>query len=118
MAEAFYIGRDRQSRSRSGRKNTTLQFRVKSVTILTQYAKAKMIHTKDKGMDQKDWQQRRDILICVLCIGIILWAAWNILGQFVDAIVILLLSMAVAFLLSPLVDYLEKRNAPRFLASL
>ena len=69
-------------------------------------------------MDQKNWQQRRDILICVLCIGIILWAAWNILGQFVEAIVILLLSMAVAFLLSPLVDNLEKHNAPRFVASL
>lgn len=69
-------------------------------------------------MDQKNWQQRRDILICVLCIGIILWAVWNILGQFVDAIIILLLSMAVAFLLSPLVDYLEQHTMPRFLASL
>ncbi len=69
-------------------------------------------------MDQKDWQQRRDILICVLCIGIVLWAVWNVLGQFVDAIVILLLSMAVAFLLSPLVDYLEKRYAPRVIAAL
>jgi predicted PurR-regulated permease PerM len=69
-------------------------------------------------MDQKNWQQRRDILICVLCIGIILWAVWNVLGQFVEAIVILLLSMAVAFLLSPLVDYLESRHAPRFVAAL
>jgi predicted PurR-regulated permease PerM len=75
-------------------------------------------YTKDDGMDSKNWQQRRDILICVICIGIILWAAWNILGQFVDAIIILLLSMAVAFLLTPLVDYLEQHNAPRILASL
>ncbi len=69
-------------------------------------------------MDQKNWQQRRDILICVLCIGIILWAAWNVLGKFVDAIIILMLSMAVAFLLSPMVDYLEKRHAPRLVATL
>src|SRR5690242_13108390 len=80
--------------------------------------KFNLIRTKDKGMEQKDWQQRRDILICVLCVGIILWTVWNVLGQFVDAIVILLLSMAVAFLLSPLVDYLEKRHAPRFVAAL
>src|SRR5438876_9055742 len=107
-----------QSRSINERNDTNLQFRPKPATILAQHVKPKTIHSKDKGMDQKNWQQRRDILICVLCIGVILWAAWNILGQFVEAIVLLLLSMAVAFLLSPLVDYLEKHKAPRFVASL
>lgn len=67
-------------------------------------------------MDQTNWQQRRDILISVICIGIILWAIWNIAGQFVDAIVILLLSMAVAFLLTPAVNYLVRYNVPRLVA--
>ncbi len=69
-------------------------------------------------MEQTSWQQRRDFLISVICIGIILWAVWNIAGQFVEAIVILLLSMAVAFLLTPLVNYLVRYKVPRVLAAL
>src|SRR5436190_8279958 len=64
------------------------------------------------------WQRNRDILICTICIGIILWASWSILGEFVDAIVILLLSMAVAFLLKPAADLLERFKVPRLLATL
>jgi predicted PurR-regulated permease PerM len=50
--------------------------------------------------------------------GIIAWALWTVLGQFVNAIVILVLAMAVAFLLSPLVNFLVKYNVPPVLATL
>ncbi|MBV8693898.1 MAG: AI-2E family transporter [Ktedonobacteraceae bacterium] len=69
-------------------------------------------------MNSTIWQQRRDILISIICIGIILWAAWTVLGQFVDVIVILLLSMAVAFLVTPLVNLLVKRKVPHVPATL
>jgi predicted PurR-regulated permease PerM len=64
-----------------------------------------------------NWQRTRDILICTICIGIIFWASWLVLGQFVDAIVILLLSMTVAFLLNPAVNFLESFKIPRLLAT-
>jgi predicted PurR-regulated permease PerM len=68
-------------------------------------------------MDQVNWQRLRDILISIICIGIILWATWSILGQFLHAIVLLLLSMAVAFLLTPAVNYLARQKyVPRILA--
>jgi predicted PurR-regulated permease PerM len=69
-------------------------------------------------MNQINWPRTRDVLICIICIGIIFWASWTILGQFVEAIVILMLSMAVAFLLSPLVDFVTKYKVPRVLATL
>src|SRR5581483_9849944 len=69
-------------------------------------------------MNQINWARTRDVLICIICIGIIFWASWMVLGQFVEAIVILMLSMAVAFLLSPLVDFLVKYKVPRVLATL
>ncbi len=69
-------------------------------------------------MDHTNWQRTRDILISTICIGIILWAAWNIGGRFVDIIVILLISMAVAFLLTPLVNLLVKYNVPRLVAAI
>ncbi len=69
-------------------------------------------------MGQVNWQRTRDILICVICIGIIFWASWSILGQFVDAILILLLSMAVAFLVTPAVNLLVRKGLPRLLAAL
>jgi predicted PurR-regulated permease PerM len=69
-------------------------------------------------MDQRDWRQTRDILLCVICGGIIFWALWSVLGQFVEAIVILLLSMAVAFLLVPIVNLLVKYAVPRVLAAI
>ncbi len=69
-------------------------------------------------MDHTNWQRTRDILISTICIGIILWAAWNIGGRFVDIIVILLISMAIAFLLTPLVNMLVKYNVPRLVAAI
>jgi predicted PurR-regulated permease PerM len=68
-------------------------------------------------MDRVNWQRLRDILISIICIGIILWATWSILGQFLHAVVLLLLSMAVAFLLTPAVNYLARQKyMPRILA--
>ncbi len=69
-------------------------------------------------MDHRNWQKTRDILICVICIGIIFWALWHVLGLFVDAIVIVLLAMAIAFLLTPAVNLLAKSGLPRPLATL
>lgn len=68
-------------------------------------------------MDQRDWQRTRDVLVCVICAGIIFWALWSVLGQFVEAIIILLLSMTVAFLLTPIVNLLVKYRVPRVLAA-
>src|SRR5436305_15080845 len=69
-------------------------------------------------MDQRDWQHTRDVLLSVICIGVIFWALWSVLGQFVEAIIILLLSMAVAFLLTPIVNLLVKYTVPRLPAAL
>ena len=69
-------------------------------------------------MDHTNWQRTRDILISIICIGIVLWASWIIAGRFVDIIVILLLSMAVAFLLTPLVNFLTRYSVPRVVATL
>ncbi|MBV9256662.1 MAG: AI-2E family transporter, partial [Ktedonobacteraceae bacterium] len=69
-------------------------------------------------MGQVNWQRTRDILLCVICVGLIFWASWSVLGQFVDAILILLLSMAVAFLITPAVNLLVKHGFPRLLAAL
>lgn len=69
-------------------------------------------------MGQINWQRTRDILICIICVGVIFSSGWSLMGQFVDAIVILLLSMAVAFLLTPLVDFLVKYRVPRVVATL
>jgi predicted PurR-regulated permease PerM len=68
-------------------------------------------------MERVNWQRVRDILIVVICIGILLWAAFSIMGIFVHAIVLLLLAMAVAFLVTPLVNFLNK-YMPRLLAAL
>ena len=65
----------------------------------------------------QNWQKNRDILISIICIGIILWATGTIMGQFLHAIVILLLGMAVAFLVTPLVN-LMNRYIPRVLATI
>jgi predicted PurR-regulated permease PerM len=69
-------------------------------------------------MEQVNWQRRRDILICIICSGIILWAGWGIAGQFIDAILILLLAMAVAFLLAPMVNFMTAYKVPRVIATL
>src|SRR5947209_19011316 len=70
-------------------------------------------------MERINWQRTRDILISIICFGIIFWFAWNLLlGQFVHAITLLLLSMGVAFLLTPTVNFMETRGIPRVVASL
>jgi predicted PurR-regulated permease PerM len=75
------------------------------------------VKEKTKGMDSTKWQRRRDILISIICIGVIVWVSWKIAGQFFDTIIILLLSMAIAFLLSPLVNFLTRYKVPRVVAT-
>ncbi len=70
-------------------------------------------------MERVNWQRARDILICIICIGIILWFTWGLLlGVFVHALVLLLLSLAVAFLLTPAVNFLHTHGLPRVVATL
>jgi predicted PurR-regulated permease PerM len=69
-------------------------------------------------MDQTKWRQWRDILICTICAGIVIWALWNLLNQFIDVILLFLLSMAIAFLITPAVNALENWKLPRLLAAL
>ncbi len=68
-------------------------------------------------MERVNWQRMRDILIVVICIGILVWAAFSIIGIFVHAILLLLLAMTVAFLITPLVNFLHK-YIPRLFATL
>ncbi len=68
-------------------------------------------------MDRFNWQRMRDILISVICIGIVFWAGWSIMGQFVHAIILLLLAMAIAYLVTPVVNVLH-RYMPRTLGAL
>src|SRR5438105_279841 len=67
-----------------------------------------VIRKRQTVMERVNWERVRDILISVICIGILFWGAWAIVGQFVHALVILLLAMAVAFLLTPVVDFLDR----------
>jgi predicted PurR-regulated permease PerM len=68
-------------------------------------------------MDRVNWQRLRDILISIICMGILFWAGWSIMSQVVHAIILLLLAMAIAFLVTPLVNLLD-RFMPRVLAAL
>jgi predicted PurR-regulated permease PerM len=68
-------------------------------------------------MERVNWERVRDILISILCVGVMLWAAWSIMGLFIHALVLLLLAMAVAFLVTPAVDFIG-RYIPRLLAAL
>jgi predicted PurR-regulated permease PerM len=68
-------------------------------------------------MQRIKWTLTRDVLIVVICIGIVLWGTFSILGMVVHAIVLLLLAMAVAFLVTPLVNVLNK-YVPRVVAAL
>ena len=68
-------------------------------------------------MERVNWPHVRDILISIICIGILFWAGWSIMSQFVHAIILLLLAMAIAFLVTPLVNFLN-RYIPRILATL
>ncbi len=69
-------------------------------------------------MNQKTWAHRRDILICLICAGIVAWVGWNIVVQLIEAIFLLLISMAIAFIIMPAVDMLEKLRMPRLVASI
>jgi predicted PurR-regulated permease PerM len=89
------------------------------VTKFTYKSREKSVYRLGDGkMDQTKWQRWRDILICTICAGIIIWALWNFLNQFIDAILLFLLSMAIAFLISPAVNSLAKYKIPRLLATL
>ena len=68
-------------------------------------------------MQRIKWTLTRDILIVVICIGIVLWGTFSIMGMVVHAIILLLLAMAVAFLVTPLVNLLN-RYMPRVVAVL
>ncbi|HKV59344.1 MAG TPA: AI-2E family transporter [Ktedonobacteraceae bacterium] len=68
-------------------------------------------------MQRIKWTLTRDVLIVVICIGILLWGTFSVLGMVVHAIVLLLLAMAVAFLVTPLVNIFNK-YMPRVLATL
>ena len=68
-------------------------------------------------MQRIKWPWLRDVLIVVICIGILLWGILSFLSMFVHAIVLLLLAMAVAYLVTPLVNVLNKRM-PRIIAAL
>jgi len=70
-------------------------------------------------MERVNWQRLRDILISIICVGILLGTAWIILSQFLHAVVVLLLSMALAFLLTPAVNILARQKyMPRIVATL
>ncbi|GHO89905.1 AI-2E family transporter [Dictyobacter formicarum] len=69
-------------------------------------------------MGQINWQQRRDILICIICMGLIIWTAWNLVNKFIDAVFLLLLSMTIAFLITPMTNVLESRGVPRLFATI
>lgn len=64
-------------------------------------------------MNHVNWQRTRDILICIICVCVLLWVAFLLLGQFAEPVVLLILSMAIAFLVAPLVDWLEQRRIQR-----
>ena len=68
-------------------------------------------------MERVNWERVRDVLISILCVGVMLWAAWSLMGLFIHAIILLLLAMAVAFLITPAVD-LVNRYIPRVFAAL
>ncbi len=68
-------------------------------------------------MDRINWQRVRDILISIICVGFLLWASFSIIGIFIHAILLLLLAMAVAYLVTPLVNLLHK-YMPRLLSAL
>src|SRR5690348_10077280 len=68
-------------------------------------------------MQRIKWSLVRDILMVVICVGIVVWATFSILGLVIHAIVLLLLAMAVAFLVTPLVNFFD-RYMHRVLATL
>jgi len=68
-------------------------------------------------MQRINWTRLRDILIVIICIGIVLWATFSLLGLVVHAVVLLLLAMAVAFLVTPVVNLLN-RYLPRALSAI
>ncbi len=92
---------------------------LRFLTIPATIARGKngVFNPRQNRMERVNWQRVRDILISVICVGIILWAAFTIMSIVVHAIVLLLLAMAVAFLVTPLVDLVNK-SVPRVIAAL
>lgn len=73
----------------------------------------------DNSMDQAKWRNRRDIFISIICIGIIIFTLWQLVTRFVEAILLLLLAMAIAYLITPLTNMLEERqHLPRIMATI
>ncbi len=68
-------------------------------------------------MERVRWERVRDIVVSLIGILLLLWAVWSVMGQFVHAIVLLLLSMGVAFLLTPMVNMFS-RWIPRVIATI
>jgi predicted PurR-regulated permease PerM len=76
------------------------------------------VSREENGMGKINWPHTRDILISIICVGIIVYFLWGLLfGEFVHALVLLLLSLAIAFLLTPSVNFLSN-YIPRVLATL
>lgn len=76
------------------------------------------VSREENGMGKINWPHTRDILISIICVGIIVYFLWGLLfGEFVHALVLLLLSLAIAFLLTPFVNFLSN-YIPRILATL
>jgi predicted PurR-regulated permease PerM len=69
-------------------------------------------------MRQVNWQRTCYMLMSAICVGIILWGTWSLLSQFVYVIVLLVLSLAVAFLLTPPVNMLETHHIRRVPATI
>jgi Predicted permease len=70
-------------------------------------------------MDQAKWRNRRDILISIICIGIIIFTLWQLVTRFIQAILLLLLATAIAYLITPLTNMLEERqHLPRIIATI
>ncbi|MBO0779794.1 MAG: AI-2E family transporter [Ktedonobacteraceae bacterium] len=69
-------------------------------------------------MNRIDWQRTRDILISIICLFVVLWGILTALGHFVEIVVVLVLALVLAFLITPLVNWIERRHVPRWLATL
>src|SRR5713101_7287753 len=92
---------------------------LRFLTIPATIARGKngVFNPRQNRMERVNWQRVRDILISVICVGIVLWAAFTIMGLFVHAIVLLFVTKAVAFLVRRLVQRGSK-SVPRVIAAL
>ena len=63
-----------------------------------------------------DWARTRDILISIICMGVILYTVGLILRNVVDTVLIFIVASFLAFALVPSVNGLASRGIPRWLA--